>query len=78
MYTTSYKLLYKIYELTLGDTDKPVPLEKLFDFGDALGFNKELTHNSINDLMRSGCIKIETIGGPFFITHLGVHEAKKT
>ena len=66
--------LIEVYERSDGGESKIIDI---YQIGEDLGFDKELTSNIVEYLKGAGLIKIHTIGGGIGITHKGVRQAEE-
>lgn len=68
-----FQFLRKLYELSGGDESK---LFDMFQIGEDMGFDRNLTENLVQYLEGEGLIKA-IIGGSISITHWGIREVEE-
>lgn len=69
-----FQFLLRLYELTEGDEHKFV---SMWEIGQELGFQVDLTQKITQYLTGEGLIKFQAIGGIIGITHWGVREIER-
>lgn len=65
------KLLQKLLELSKGETEAQVSVEAL---NKAFKHERKEIRNLLEYLESTGCVKINTIGGPFLYGHISITE----
>jgi hypothetical protein len=69
-----FQFLHRLYELTGGDEFKGF---NMFQIGEELGFDRNLTTNIAYYLKGEGLIEFRALGGIIGISHLGVREVEE-
>lgn len=69
-----FQFSHRLYELTKGSRYEIV---NMFEVGEEIGFNRELTDLVTQYLEGEGLIKFQTVGGGIGITHEGVLEVEE-
>ncbi|MEQ9266658.1 MAG: hypothetical protein RLN81_15620 [Balneolaceae bacterium] len=65
------KLLQKLLELSEGETEAQISVEAL---NEAFKHERKEIRNLLEYLESTGCVKINTIGGPFLYGHISITE----
>lgn len=73
------ELLKKLFELSKGDVEIQISVE---DLNEVFDHDRKEIRNLLEYLESTGCVKINTIGGPFLYGHIsitpkGVYKASK-
>lgn len=77
MYRASHLLLDKIFKLVGINTEKQISLEDILALADSLNLKREITRDSISELIREKCLSTPTLS-VFCITNKGIQIAQRT